>query len=281
MKIISNELQAHLESEVTTLAMCWKLTRRDGAVMGFTDHDRDIVFDGLTYQASSGFTPSAVANTSELSVDNMDVEGVISNDTITEEDIQAGLYDYAQIEVFVVNYEDTGQGALNVRTGWLGEVTYDRSHFTAEVRGLMQNLSQKIGELYSASCRAKLGDARCGVELAGYTVTGSVTEVVNNQICADDALVQENGWFNGGVMTFTSGDNEGLAMEVKEYRAGQVTLVLPMPYTVTVGDGYSMVAGCDKRFETCSARFNNAVNFRGEPHVPGLDKMLETAGTRV
>jgi uncharacterized phage protein (TIGR02218 family) len=280
MKIITTDLATHLAGEVTTLATCWKLIRRDTTILGFTDHDKNLVINGLTYYAATGFTPSAVANNSELSVDNLDVEGVLDSDAISEADILAGLYDFAEIEVFMVNYNDLTQGAINLRTGWLGEVKLGKSRFVAEVRGLMQNLAQGIGQLYSASCRAKLGDARCGIDIADFTVTGSLTSVTNNQVFKDSTRTEDSGWFSGGKLTFTSGNNNGLSMEIKEFRNKEVTLVFAMPYDVEVGDTYSMYAGCDKTFDTCITKFTNAMNFRGEPHVPGMDKMLETAGTR-
>jgi uncharacterized phage protein (TIGR02218 family) len=279
MKIISPTLDAHLASKVTTIANCWKLTRRDAVVIGFTDHDRNVVFDDVTYYAASGFTPSAIASNSELAVDHLDVEGVLDNENITEGDIKAGLYDFAEIEIFIVNYENLTQGALILRTGWLGEVKYSRSKFVAEVRGLLQNLSQNIGELYSPSCRAKLGDLRCKIDIEDFTYSGSITAVVSNQIFIDSTRSEDNGWFNGGEITFTSGNNDGLKMEVKGFRDKQITLMLPMPYDVENSDTYSIIAGCDKSFDTCIAKFNNAINFRGEPHVPGIDKMLQTAGT--
>lgn len=280
MKIISSELTSHLSSEVTTTAICWKLTRSDSTILAFTSHDSDITYDSVTYLANSGFAPSAIANNSELAVDNLDIEGVIDSSYITEADINAGLYDYAQIEIFMLNYESLGQGALNLRTGWLGEVKFSRGRFVVEVRGLMQKLAQNIGQLYSPSCRAKLGDSQCGVTIASYTTTGSITAKTSNQIFSDSALAQADGWFAGGQISFTSGNNNGLSMEVKEYRSGQITLVMPMPFDLAVSDTYSMLAGCDKSFDTCIAKFSNAVNFRGEPHIPGIDEMLKTAGTR-
>ncbi|PIR39600.1 MAG: hypothetical protein COV35_03595 [Alphaproteobacteria bacterium CG11_big_fil_rev_8_21_14_0_20_39_49] len=280
MKIISSNLASHLASEVTTLATCWKLSRRDGTIMGFTDHNENIIYNSVTYLASSGFTPSAVANNSELAVDNMDIEGVIDSLAIKEEDIKAGLYDYAQIEVFMINYNDLTQGGINLRTGWLGEMKFSKNRFTIEVRGLMQSLTQGIGELYSPSCRAELGDLRCGVNLNGYTVTGSVTSVTNNRIFSDSTRNEDDAYFDFGKITFTSGLNNGLSMEVKRFRDKIITLVLPLPYVLAVSDAYSLIAGCDKNLNTCISKFSNAVNFRGEPYVPGIDKMLETAGTK-
>ena len=285
MKVISTELATHLAGEAMTLAMCWKLTRRDNVVLGFTDHDRDIAFDTVLYKASTGFTPSAIENAGSLRVDNIDVEGMLSSGSLTEADILAGLYDFAEIEIFGVNYTDLAQGTIKLRRGWLGEVSLYKQNFIAEVRGLTQRLSQTIGELYSASCRATLGDGRCKVNLSGHTVTGTVDASASNIQFTDMARTEGADTFTFGKITFSSGANNGLAMEVKEYRhseavGGQVTLALPMPYPILAGDSYTLIKGCDKTLSTCFGRFNNVVNFRGEPLVPGIDRMLETAGTR-
>ena len=284
MKQLSNALQTHIASEVTSMATCWKLKRRDNSVLGFTNLDRDIVFDSITYQASTGFTPSAVANTASLSVDNLDVQGMLSASSITEADIMAGKYDFAEIEIFQVNYNDLTQGIIKLRRGWLGEVSLHKQYFVAEVRGLTQRLSQTIGELFSPSCRATLGDSRCKITLSAHTVTGSITAVSSSQIFQDSGRTEASDIFTFGTITFTSGANNGLSMEIKEYirtgTIGKFQLALPMPYSIVVGDTYSLIKGCDKTSRTCFERYNNIVNFRGEPSVPGLDRMLETAGTR-
>lgn len=285
MKQISNELSAHLCGEVTTLATCWKLTRRDGGVQGFTDHDADIDYDGVTYIAASGFSPSAVENSANLKVDQLEVEGMISDDSISEEDLLAGRYDFAEIEIFQLNYENLSHGILKLRRGWLGEVSLSRTAFTAEVRGLTQLLAQNIGEYFSASCRASLGDSRCGIDMGSHTVTGSATSVSSRGQFTDSARTEATSLFTSGKITFTSGANSGLSMEVKEYLyrsgiGGIISLALPMPYSIAPGDAYSLQKGCDKTLSICHGRFANVANFRGEPHVPGIDRMLETAGTR-
>lgn len=285
MKQISVALEAHIANEVTTLATCWKLTRRDSVVSGFTDHDTDIVYDGLTYKAATGFTPSAVENSASFTVDNLDIEGMLSSGGITEADIFAGKYDFAGIEIFQVNFMDLTQGTLKLKRGWLGEVSLYKQQFVAEVRGLTQRLSQTIGDLFSPSCRATLGDARCKINLAGHTVTGSVTTAVSNQEFLDSARSEVSTIFSFGLLTFTGGLNNGLSMEIKEHvhsvaAGGRFILALPMPYSIAAGDSYSLSKGCDKTIASCHGRFNNVVNFRGEPHIPGIDRMLETAGTR-
>jgi uncharacterized phage protein (TIGR02218 family) len=285
MKTISTELETHISGEVTSLATCWKLTRKDNTVFGFTSHDRDIVFESATYKASSGFTPSAIETSGALSVDNLDVDGILSADIITEKDILSGRYDLAAIEIFQVNYTDLSQGKLHLKSGILGEVSVHKKQFVAEIRGLTQQLSQTIGELYSPSCRATLGDGRCKVNIASHTVSGSVTSKISDQQFTDNSRSETSGLFTSGMITFTGGSNAGISMEVKEYlhssaSGGEIILVLPMPYTVSITDSYSITKGCDKTLGICKQRFDNIANFRGEPHVPGLDRILETAGTR-
>ena len=280
MKTISTELDTHLKADVTTLATCWKLTLRNSTVMGFCNHDKDITFESVTYISSTGFTSKDLENGSDLAIDNMNIEGILDSTSITEKDIMAGLYDFAEVEIFKVNYEDLTQGKISVRKGWLGEVSVGKNSFVAEISGLTQRLTRTIGELYSPSCRANLGDSRCTLDLASYTVTGSVTGVTSNSIFDDSTRAEDNGYFNFGKITFTSGLNNGLSFEVKEFSDNSIILALPTSYDVAVSDTYTMIAGCDKVFETCKTQFNNVVNFRGEPHVPGTDKILETSGTR-
>ncbi len=279
MRTISPQLEAHFAGGMTQLATCWKITREDGTELGFTDHDEQITFDSIDYDSIAGFTPTTVESKSNLSVDNLDVEGQTYASKITESDMLAGLYDYAEIEIFVVNYADLSQGKMVVKRGRLGEVTINGQLFQAEVRGLTQHLSQTIGEVFSPSCRAILGDTRCKVALASFTASATVTEVTNNQTFAASSLNQAAGYFTGGEMEWTSGNNDGRRMEVKEFAESAVGLALPMGKSIQVGDTFDIIAGCDKTRETCQGKFSNILNFRGEPDVPGTDKLLTTAGT--
>lgn len=276
MKTISAALKAHLAQEVTTVATCMLVTRLDGAVFGFTDHSQDLLVSGVTYLASTGYTQSAIKTTSALNVDNLETVAWLDASSITDADMLAGLWDYAQVEIFLVNYADLTMGTMQLRKGWLGQINTGRTAFSAELRGMMQPLQQDVGRIYTASCDADLGDARCGVNLVTFTVTGTVTSVTSQAAFADSSRTEADGLFQYAKLTWTGGLNAGLSMEVKSYmQAGGVfSLQQSMPYAVTVGDAYSVYSGCDKQRSTCVATFNNVVNFRGFPDVPGQDRMV-------
>jgi uncharacterized phage protein (TIGR02218 family) len=272
MKTVSSALSQHIAGEVTTLATCWKLTRTDGVVMGFTDHDTDLLVSGVTYKAATGYTRSAIQSSASFAVDNLDIEGVLDDAEITEGDLRAGLYDHAEVEIFLVNRADLTQGVMKLRKGRVGEVQLRDNGYVAELRGLMQAFSRTIGELYSPDCRADLGDDRCKADLAAFTVSGTATTVTDRRIFTDSARTEPDGDFDGGMLTWTSGLNMGRKMEVKAFAAGgAITLFLPMPDDIAIGDAYDLHPGCDKTLATCRDRFANVLNFRGEPYVPAAD----------
>lgn len=282
MNVISDELSAHYASGTTTLAQCWKCTRADGQIFGYTSLDQDIIFDEVTYLASSGFTPSNIQSNANLSVSNLEVVGILDSENITEEDLTAGLWDGCAIEIFEVNFRDLTMGKRILGGGTIGNITSGRQSFSAELRGLTQRVQQSIGELYSPTCRAELGDARCGVNLSSYEVSGTITQVDTNQKFYDSARTEASSWFARGKITFTSGENTGLSMEVKSFAdtaSGVIKLQMPMPYPVQVGDTYTMLPGCMKRhIDDCKNKYNNIINFRGEPYVPGNDQMMQVGG---
>lgn len=277
MKSISAGLAAHLAGETTTLATCWKVTRADGQVYGFTDFDQDLTISSVTYKAATGHDASAIETTAALNVDNLETQGVLSSSAITEADLVAGKWDYAAVEIFLVNWADLTQGTLKLRKGWLGEVSIGRDQFTAELRGLAQPLQQVIGEVYSPSCKADLFDARCKLVDTSWKVNGTVSTLVSAQRQWTDAsLAQAAGYFTAGKVLWLTGANAGLTKEIKTHASGgNILLQEPMPYTVAVSDTYTIWAGCQKRYlDDCGTKFANQVNFRGFPHLPGNDQML-------
>ena len=384
MIVCSAALKAHLSQPYQTTTTCWLVRLRDGSggdpqVRGFTAHNAALTFDleawmitqsltptpgiagtgSVVYAAETGYTPSDIAGAADLSPDNLETDGVLSSPSITEADLNAGIWDFASVTIFLVNWADLSMGALILRSGKLGEVTVGRENFKAELRGVSQAYSRTIGALTSPGCRANLGDAQCKVDLAPFTDTATLTGVGTDGVTLfassltqpgptgavsitsiskanpgvvttatpldlaegspismyaitgmtalnGDTFIRNpsgntfelgvdtsayptytgggevvplggsSGYFAYGVITFTSGNNDGFSMEIKSYVPGQITLQLPMPYTCQVGDTFSIVAGCGKGLITdCKTRFNNVVNFRGEYYLPGIDRLVQ------
>jgi hypothetical protein len=419
MKTITLAMDAHLLGEVTSLASLWKITRTDGTVMGFTDHDEDIVYGGVTYKASTGWTRSQLQETSNFAVNTADIMSLLDDVTITKADLRAGKYNHAAVEMFMINWEDHAMGVIKVTRGWYGEVVRLGDKYSVEYRNIMKALEQNICETYSERCRADLGDARCGVDVstlwqngsvvsvtsrqkfrasgirglsspldntppapsivlaggghlragedvwlravlitaAGKTTMGFATKisntVLNNKITVSlpalpGWMTAVTGWeiygaynvhnatepnynqyvrlnepsaiavlssfdidhiptpselsttwtplggtqppdddssnlgtsnpldyFNVGLLTWLTGANAGLSMEIKYLNSStiELNLFLPMGFPVVEGDTFQARPGCNKTMANCNA-FGAILNFRGEPHVPGRDKVL-------
>lgn len=363
MKTASPALLAHLADDVRTVATCWLITRQDGGVFGYTDHDADILFNGQTFKSAIGYTASAIDSTSNLATSNMEMNALLDHSDILEPDIEGGLWDNAAVLVFMVNFKDLSMGSITLNSGITGQFSINEGCFTAEVRSLSQVMQQGLGEVYSSGCRANLGDARCKIDLGPLTANSVVTSVVDGMNFGAASLTQvgptvkytdstgqyipritpftikvqpptggafvsdvnvldsfghfwtkvtsspgaqeytvdgtglytfdgdsngNSGWevfinynysigyFAYGFVKFTSGQNAGYKGEVRSFAPGQVSLGLPLPFPIAVGDAFTIVAGCDRSLGTCIGRFNNIVNFRGEPYVPGTDTIYKS-----
>ncbi|WP_373087036.1 DUF2163 domain-containing protein [Sneathiella sp.] len=278
MKPISTNMNSHIAGEVTTLATCWALTRQDGVQMFFTDFDRDLSIAGDTYLAASGYSRTAIANNSNFTVDNLDIIGNLQSEVIREEDLFSGLYDFSEVTIFMVNWQDLSMGSIPLRKGWLGEISARDGAFTAELRGLAQALLYEIGAVYSPLCSADLGDVKCTVDTNALTVSDTVATVTSRSAFTLTDYDGVDGVLAGGVLSFTSGLNAGRHGEIKSWeQAGKnLSLYLDMPFDIAIADEVSFFPGCDKRFATCRDIFANHLNFRGHPHIPGTDALLES-----
>lgn len=283
MKSLSPALQAHLDEGTTTLCWCWRMTRADGVALGFTDHDRALSFDGTAFEPESGFAASEIRAGSDLAVDAQDATGVLTSDRINETDILDGRWDNAAVELWRVNWSDTGQRVL-LRRGAVGQIRRGRMAFVAEVRSLAHVLGQTVGRTFQAGCDAALGDARCGIDLenAVYKGTGIVTDLLRDRAFMASGLSGfDAGWFTSGTLTWTSGANAGRITEVLSHgltdTIATLTLFEAPVRSIAEGDGFFARAGCDKRIATCGAKFANVANFRGFPNIPGQDAVLRYA----
>jgi uncharacterized phage protein (TIGR02218 family) len=246
MRPIPPALQTRLNSGATTLCRCFILTRRDGITQGFTDHDRDVLLNDVLCRAETGFAGSeAVA--------------------------RLGLRSEPSLHVLMSR-------------GHIGEVRREGRAFAAELRGLADALNAETGRLYTPTCAADLGDARCGVDLDDplYRGEGEVSALNGVSAFVASGLAGfDDGWFTGGRLTFTGGANADDAMEVKRHRKEDDVVIVElwqaMALPIAPGDTFAVTAGCDKRFATCRDRFDNVLNFRGFPHIPGNDFIMRYA----
>jgi uncharacterized phage protein (TIGR02218 family) len=270
-------LVEHFARDVTTICHCWRLTRTDGETTGYTDHDRPLTLDGTVFEPESGFSASEARSTLGLAVDTVDVEGALSSERIRDEDIAAGLYDGARVETFLVNWRKPEDFAL-IRTATIGKMTRSDERFVAELESLASRLDQPNGRIVSRTCDAELGDARCGflLDQPGFSATGAVEAMETPDKIAVSGLAGfDTGWFAFGTLSWITGARAGRAERIVDHRlaGGDVLLVLQQRVgpTIGLGDVFSISAGCDKTFATCKAKFDNALNFRGFPHLPGND----------
>ena len=274
MRSFSTDFSSHLASGVTTLCFCWRIARADGAVFGFTDHDRALEFAGTLYEPETGAEGSALAASADLSVDNAAIEGALSSDRLSADELTSGRFDGALVELWRVNWADPEARAL-LKRGTMGEVKREGARFTAEWRGPAQALDLTRGRVYQKGCDAVLGDARCGVALSTLAVTGSVAAVQSEARFAVSGLgAFSAGRFDGGRLDWLTGRNAGTRSEMRRLAGSDAALAVPTGYPIAAGDTFRLHPGCDKSFATCKAKFANAVNFRGFPFMPGDDAVV-------
>jgi uncharacterized phage protein (TIGR02218 family) len=273
MRSIPTGMAAALASGVTTFAHVWRLKRGDGADFAFTDHDRPILFDALTCEPMTGLRAGVIEKSLGLGVDTTSIHGALSSEAISDVDLARGLWDGARVDVFRVDWSDPLQ-RVHLFSGRIGEVRRGAKAFEAELRGLQAPLNTPVGRVFSRHCDADLGDARCAknIETAAFKGAGVVMALASGAAFRASGLgAFAEGWFTRGRLVWSEG-GEG---EVAAHRVDGGTALLelldqPGP-AVTLGATFTVYAGCDKRIETCAAKFANILNFRGCPHMPGND----------
>jgi uncharacterized phage protein (TIGR02218 family) len=270
-------LYEHLETGTTTVCRAWEILRKDGVWFGFTDHDVDLDIAGQVFRANSGLTARALQQTTGLSVDNTEAVGALSDLAVTEADILAGRFDGAALPGWEVNWANPYDRILTFR-GSIGEITRAAGAFQAELRGLTEVLNQPQGRAFQRSCPAILGDAKCGFDLSqpGFSTELAVEAISGNRVLRFAGLdAFEDRWFEKGRLVVLSGVGAGVMGVIKNDRIGtasrMVELWQDLGPKLDVGDLVRLEAGCDKRGETCRLKFDNFLNFRGFPDIPGED----------
>ncbi len=271
-----SEIFDHLAQGVTTVCRAWRIRRSDGTVYGFTDHDGDLTFDGLVFKASTGLTASVLQQTTGLSVDNSEALGALSDASVTEDDLISGRFDGAEVQAWLVNWAEVEQRVEQFR-GSFGEITRVAGQFRTELRGQTEALNQPQGRVYHRGCSAILGDAACGLNLAGpeYSSDAIIAEVTGAVLHFAGLTDFAPGWFQRGRLVAKSGAAAGLVGVIKtdkqEGALRVIELWAGLGVDMLAGEVVRLEAGCDKTASTCKVKFENFLNFRGFPHIPGDD----------
>ena len=273
----SEEFLAHTATGLTTLCRAWAITRKAGTSFGFTDHDCELSFDGITFRADSGLTATALAQSTGLSVDNTEALGALTDAAVREDDIEAGRFDGADVRAWIVNWAQPDTRWLQFR-GSIGEIRRAGGAFHAELRGLTEALNRPLGRIYQKPCTAVLGDRACAFDVTqpGYHYEGPADRMKDGRIFEWDALGGfDDAWFQRGRLDVLSGTSSGLwGMIKKDSTANgvrRIELWEPIRGGLAETDVVRLTVGCDKRFDTCRLKFNNLLNFQGFPDLPGDD----------
>lgn len=283
MRTIPQPFQDKLDSGTTTFCWCWKIIRKDGVMLGFTEHDTDLFFDNLVWSAGAGLTPGIIESAIGFTSDSGLANGALSQSGISADDIDTGKYDQAEIEIWRVDWQDTTL-KVGVWSGEIGQITRKEHGFEAEIAGPARKLNRSFGRVFSKRCDAELGDSRCtkDISVSPFVQQTVVTRIVGEAQFGVDALnAPDVDWFSEGTMMWIDGANAGQVQRISQYfRNGSedIFTLSELPgRPVMVGNTVSVVAGCNKTLDHCSVKFSNILNFRGCPFMPGNDSIIAGA----
>lgn len=278
MKSISENLKRVLENDTINIAKCFKFTLVDGTLLGFTEYSEDIAINGLKYIACCGLNNLNSSSFSDITCSNSKVVASLDNIDIGGNFLSVYNFDGANIEIFIVDRDHLEYGELNITNGFIDsiEIVDDRVFFN--IKGVLSILEKSIGEMYSPLCRANFCDKKCSLNINNYNFSGSITAIISYNIFYTNNSVikqKEKNYFKYGYLTFTSGKNSGKSIEIKQSDSGNITLNSSLRELINVGDNFTIICGCDSKFETCCNKFDNAMNFRGEPDLPRTRKVYK------
>lgn len=274
MKTASSQLIELLKTNNFIMADLYTFTLRDGTIYRFTSYDIDLTWDGNKY-AKNGLLikRNGVKITTGIQVDSLEV-------TIYSQDFQMlstsflklvsnGGLDGATLELYRLFFTDplTPIGSLWVFSGRVSESSVTRFEARIQINSDTELLNiQMPKNLYQPSCVHAVYDTGCTA--SKRYVSKSVALLGTKQLIYTTDITQTNGWFNEGIIEFTSGANTGIKRTVKTHANNTITLILPLPNTPAIGDTFTLLAGCNRTMTACASKFSNIANFRGYPYIP-------------
>jgi len=264
-----------LDAELTSVAFCWRIERRDGVTIGLTSHDSDLATSEVVYRAKPGMVPSAIERRDPIKGGGMEISGALSSDAVTKRDLLEGRWDGAAVTVFAVDWRSPDDIQL-LGSGRIGSVTLSNGGFAAEFHGAAVVFDRQASERTTPDCRARLGDARCRVPMAPRRRYARILSQDGRRLTLDVHEPVANA-YGDGRLRWVTGANSGLEALIARSEGAELYL-RRFPHHVDPGAMVEIEQGCDRQIETCAARFGNALNFQGEPFLPGMDLLTRYPG---
>ena len=261
-------------NDFSKLKKCFKITLKNGEILAFNNSSKNITIDQILYLSSGGFDDKDENFYSDLTSSETNIVGFIDNNNISIDEVLSGKFDNAVVEIFFINLENNER--INITKGQIQSLELIDGKVSVRIGGILDILDKNIGETYSPMCRAKFCDNKCSLDINNFTFFGEIDKIKSNvEFTYKYTTIMEKNYFKYGILTFTSGENNGQSMEVKQSFDNTIILNAKFTYNLKIGDSFKITAGCDKSFNTCCNIFNNAVNFRGEPYIESTTKMYK------
>lgn len=264
-----------LGQTLCAFAFCWRLERRDGVTLGLTSHDRSLIIDGLSYAPSPGISPSAILRGGDVRDAMTEVRGALSAAAISAADLDAGRWDGATAMLHLTEWTEPGVLWLELARGTLGAVEQSGADYMVALHGPGVLLGRPIAPATSPTCRARLGDAACSVDLRPRQTVATLVAAEGDELQFADLGA---GLYPFGQIRWLTGPNAGLVQTILDQTGDRLVLTEAPAFSAMPGARALLTQGCDKRLATCATRFANAVNFRGEPFLPGMDLLTRYPG---
>ena len=252
-----------------TTATFWRVLRRDGVALGFTTHDEDLWFDGVSHRAAPGMVPSAIRRSAGFETDSAEVEGALSHDSISVFDLATGRFDGARVLIGVVDWESLERHVIY--RGSIGTVTEEAGAFTADLVSRKTELQRDPVPRTSPSCRAAFCGPGCTLAAVRFSHAGALASFDLNSNSAAVTTTAALADLAGGTLRWLDGPYAGQTCGIVGVDVGNLLLDVPLDTAPPPGTRVALREGCGRTLETCATRFGNALNFQGEPFLPGND----------
>lgn len=258
----------HVNDNIYNIATCWKIETKAKDVIGITSHTVDLTIDGTHFHSKASFTPSELKRSSDLKQNFLSIEGLLSHDLISKNEIETGAYDNAKIDIFLVDYKNPDQFKTIIFSGFFGKISFDDNQYQVEIYSLSDALSTTFGDIYTSTCRAEFCDKKCKLNISDFTFSANVISLKNEHevILEIKSGIQHD--FTGGILEYITSKNIQKKSEIFHQKDNIFKLKNKIETDLKFGDVVTLKLGCDKKFSTCISHFNNALNFRGEPNIP-------------